>query len=170
MPDFELVLRFPREDEEEEFTALIGLRHRHIRAFFTTTKKGCRSGRYLKALAEQQRGEHITHDQVPSTSLFAFVGSNIVGRVSIRHALNPFLERAGGHIGYAVVPRFRRRGYATEILRQALIIARERLVLDRVLLTCDDDNVGSIKTIERNGGVLENTVTEPDSPKPKRRY
>jgi predicted acetyltransferase len=107
---------------------------------------------------------------VPSTFLFAFAGTSIVGRVSIRHALTPDLERVGGHIGYVVVPAYRRQGYATAILRQALQIARQKLGLTRVLVTCDDDNVGSIKTIEKNGGVLESIVAGPDGDKPKRRY
>lgn len=56
------------------------------------------------------------------------------------------------------------------MLRQSVEIARERLGIGRVLVTCDDDNVGSIKTIEKNGGVLEGVVTGPDLTKPKRRY
>jgi predicted acetyltransferase len=107
---------------------------------------------------------------VPETFLFAFVGKCIVGRVSIRHTLTPFLERFGGHIGYVVVPEYRRQGYATAILRQSLEVARQKLGLTRVLLTCDDDNVGSIRTIEKNGGVLESVVSEPDGGKCKRRY
>jgi predicted acetyltransferase len=63
-----------------------------------------------------------------------------------------------------------RQGYATAILRQSLQIARQKLGLKRVLVTCDDDNVGSIKTIEKNGGVLENIVTGPDGVTRKRRY
>lgn len=88
----------------------------------------------------------------------------------IRHELNDFLLRIGGHIGYTVVPEFRRRGYATEMLRQSLAIARQRFELTRVLVTCDDNNVGSMRTIEKNGGVLENVVTGPDLDTPKRRY
>jgi predicted acetyltransferase len=127
-------------------------------------------GRYLAHLAAQQHGENLPTDLVPSTFLFGFAGPRIVGRVSIRHTLNPFLERVGGHIGYVVVPEFRRRGYATAMLRLSIDIARERLGLSRILLTCDDDNVGSIKTIENNGGVLENIICGPDLLKPKRRY
>jgi predicted acetyltransferase len=126
--------------------------------------------RYLEVLAEQERGENLPASHVPSTFLFAFAGTRIVGRVSIRHSLTPYLERIGGHIGYVVVPEYRRQGYATAILRQSLQIARQKLGLKRVLVTCDDDNVGSIKTIERNGGVLEGIVTDPDGDKPKRRY
>jgi predicted acetyltransferase len=126
--------------------------------------------RYLEVLAEQERGENLPANHVPSTFLFAFAGSTIVGRVSIRHSLTPYLERFGGHIGYVVVPEYRRRGYATAMLRQSLQIARQKLGLTRVLVTCDDDNVGSIRTIEKNGGVLESTVVDPDGDKLKRRY
>ena len=108
---------------------------------------------------------------VPSTLRFGFVGNRIVGRVSIRHTLNDALARKGGHIGYVVLPEFRRRGYATAMLRQALAVARERLRLDRVLLTCDDDNMASIRTIERNAGVLERLVTGTErGERPFRRY
>jgi len=126
--------------------------------------------RYLDVLAEQERGLNLAPNHVPSTFLFAFVGPRIVGRVSIRHSLNAFLERVRGHIGYAVVPEFRRRGYATTILHLSIQIARDKLGLTRILLTCDDDNIGSIRTIEKNGAILENVVTGPDLDKPKRRY
>ena len=126
--------------------------------------------RYLEVLAEHERGENLPADHVPSTFLFAFAGTRIVGRVSIRHSLNPSLEPYGGHIGYVVVPEYRRQGYAAAILRQSLQIARQKLGLTRVLVTCDDDNIGSIKTIEENGGVLESIVTSPEGDTPKRRY
>ncbi|MBP6716864.1 MAG: GNAT family N-acetyltransferase [Acidobacteria bacterium] len=102
--------------------------------------------------------------------LFAFVGDTIVGRVSLRAELSEWHAQYGGHIGYIVVPEYRRRGYATEILRQALLVARDRLKLSRVLVTCDDDNVGSIGTIEKNGGVFERVVSGPEVDTPKRRY
>ena len=60
--------------------------------------------RYLEVLAEQERGENLPPNHVPSTFLFAFAGTSIVGRVAIRHALNAYLERFGGHIGDVVVP------------------------------------------------------------------
>lgn len=165
-----IVLRIPREDEEPEFLHAHRATSPTYPSFLHYYEDGMAFRRYLQVLKEQVRGENLPPGYVPSTFLFAFAGSRIVGRVSIRHSLNAFLERVGGHIGYGVVPEFRRRGYATEILRQATAIAGRQLGLERVLVTCDDDNVASIRTIEKNGGVLENVVTGPDLAKPKRRY
>lgn len=106
---------------------------------------------------------------VPGAFLLAVVDDEIVGRSSIRFALDTEeLRVEGGHLGYGVLRRHRRRGYATEILRQSLIIARSRGV-ERALVTCDDDNVGSATIIEACGGVLESTITASDG-KQRRRY
>lgn len=106
---------------------------------------------------------------VPETFLLAFAEGELVGRVSIRHTLNDFLLQVGGHIGYGVRPAFRRRGYATAILSHALVIVRD-LGVDKALVTCDDDNVASARTIERSGGVLHNVVESPAGGPAKRRY
>lgn len=127
--------------------------------------------RYLDVLDDARGGRLTgTDDLVPETFLFAFVDGEVVGRAALRHRLTPALERDGGHIGYVVVPACRRRGHATEILRQALGMARRSLGLRRVLVTCDASNEGSIRTIEKNGGVLEDVVDGPDLDVPKRRY
>ena len=165
-----LVLRVPRPSEEAEFLRAHRATSPSVPNFLHYYEQGMSFRRYLEVLAERERGEHLPANHVASTFLFAFAGSSIVGRVSIRHALTSYLERVGGHIGYVVVPQYRRQGYATAILRQSLQIARQPLGLTRVLVTCDDDNVGSIKVIEKNGGVLESTVTHPDGDTPKRRY
>jgi predicted acetyltransferase len=166
----DLVLRVPRQSEEAEVLRAHRATSPSVRNFLHYYEEGMPFRRYLEVLAEQERGENLPANHVPSTFLFAFAGTSIVGRVSIRHALNPYLERVGGHIGYVVVPEYRRQGYATAILRQSLQIARQTLGLRRVLVTCDDDNVGSIKTIEKNGGVLESIVAGTEGDAPKRRY
>ncbi len=85
------------------------------------------------------------------------VTDGILGAVNIRHTLNDYLLRYGGHIGYGIRPSCRRRGYAIRMLALALDAAR-RFGLKRVLVTCDKNNVGSARTIQKNGGVLENEV------------
>lgn len=106
---------------------------------------------------------------IAATHLWAIADEAFVGRISIRHALDDALRREGGHIGYDTVPAFRGRGVATEMLRQALPIART-LGLRGVLLTCDDTNVASIRVIDGNGGRLVATrVLAADRP-PKRYY
>ncbi len=75
-----------------------------------------------------------------------------------------------GHIGYAVLPEFRNRSYATQILRASVRFAHDELGLDRVLVTCDDDNAASIRVIEKNGGVFADTYQDATLSRPKRRY
>lgn len=98
---------------------------------------------------------------VPSTTYFAFIGDKIVGTIQIRHKLNDYLFGFGGHIGYGVVPSERRKGYAANMLSMALEKCRE-LGLEKVLVTCANDNIGSARTIMKNGGILENEVLQAD--------
>ena len=124
---------------------------------------------YLKRLEDHRAGVNLPAGYVPATFLAADVGGQLVGRTSIRHRLNDFLTREGGHIGYGVLPGHRRRGYGTEILRQSLIVARAAGI-GRVLVTCDDGNLGSIHIIEACGGQLESTTASAVDGRPVRRY
>jgi predicted acetyltransferase len=94
---------------------------------------------------------------VPVTELWFVEGTDYLGTVIIRHRLTAALERAGGHIGYHVVPEHRRRGHATQMLAQAKLACRE-LGLSEILVTCAEDNLGSRRVIEANGGALDRIV------------
>ncbi|MET4096938.1 GNAT family N-acetyltransferase [Arthrobacter sp. UYCu712] len=101
--------------------------------------------------------------RVPCTYLWIVEGETFIGSLAIRHELNDYLLNEGGHIGYSVRPSARRRGHAATALADALHIARD-LGISRVLVTCHEKNIGSRATIEKNGGIYE------DSRKGKRRY
>jgi predicted acetyltransferase len=128
--------------------------------------------KYVSILPDIKEGLHIPDGHVPSTVLFAFNDAGkIVGRVSIRHQLSEQLINIGGHVGYGVTPSERRKGYATEILKLTVCYLKDtHPELDRILLTCDETNVGSIKTIESNGGEMENVFKTPQMTIGKRRY
>ena len=82
----------------------------------------------------------------------------IIGIVNFRHTLTDFYKDLG-HIGYSVRPSERKKGYATEILKQVLEFAKSQ-GLTKVFLTCKKDNEASKKTILRNGGVLNRSFVK----------
>lgn len=105
---------------------------------------------------DQEVNGPIREGFVRNTTYFVYqaMTDKIVGAVNIRHTLNESLLQAGGHIGDGVRPSERRKGYATEMIRLALDKCRE-LNIDRVMMSCDKDNIGSSKSIMKNGGKLE---------------
>ena len=83
----------------------------------------------------------------------------LLGAVNIRHYLNDYLLKYAGHIGDGIRPSERRKGYATEMIRLALLECK-KLGIYKVLMVCDKDNVGSRKSIVSNGGVLEDEFVD----------
>lgn len=100
---------------------------------------------------------------VPDSTFFCLdTDRNIfVGAVNIRHRLNAGLLRSGGHIGDGIRPSERGKGLGTSMIALALEEC-DKLGIKDVLMCCDDDNIASARTIEKNGGVLENKVTDDD--------
>lgn len=96
---------------------------------------------------------------VPDTTLFCLDEERdiFVGAVNIRHYLNDALLLNGGHIGDGVRPTERRKGVATKMIGLALQECK-KIGLDRVLMVCDKNNIGSSKSIQNNGGILENEI------------
>lgn len=113
---------------------------------------------YKTWLDHTYKFETVNTSFVPAHTYFLVQeNKKIIGAVNIRHYLNEYLLNFGGHIGYGVRPSERKKGYASLMLSMALPIAKE-LGINKALITCDKNNVGSAKTIINNGGVLENEV------------
>lgn len=116
---------------------------------------------WLHKIQDENVKEKVKEGRVQSTLYLGIRKSDnrIIGTIQIRHELNEYLLNIGGHIGDGVRPSERRKGYATEMIRLALEKCKE-IGLDKVLITCNKDNIGSRKSIQNNGGILENETLD----------
>jgi predicted acetyltransferase len=126
-----------------------------IRTFGPNWREPAAFAEYVAWLLDLQLEETPRPDGwVPATTLWYVEGDEYLGRLNVRHRLTPVLLELGGHIGYDVRRSARRRGHATAMLAGGLAVAAG-MGIDRALITCDVDNVGSRRVIEINGGVFE---------------
>ncbi len=110
---------------------------------------------FLERLQQCALGSEIAQGYAPHETFWLVEdGVNVVGVSNLRLELNDNLRKDGGHIGYGIRPSARRRGLATLILKETLRKARERGIT-RALVTAEKGNIGSIKTILKNGGVFD---------------
>ncbi len=165
----QLILRTPSLADEAAFDLVRDIPNQNGQTFLLNYTPQMPYREFLKICEDQSQVINLPKGFVPATFYFGFVEGKIVGRLSFRWELNDFLLKVGGHIGYAVIPSEQRKGYASEMLAQALLIARQK-GMKKILLTCDEGNLGSMKTIERNKGVLEDIYSGPGASVPKRRY
>lgn len=112
---------------------------------------------YLARMRVLAKGENIPDGDVPRHTYFLMCGEKIIGRSEIRRELNAELENKGGHIGADIRRSERKKGFGTLILKLTLEKAKE-LGLEKVLLSCDKNNVASAKTIEKCGGVFDKEI------------
>lgn len=113
-------------------------------------------------LNDNEQGRNLPEGWVPD-STFWLINENkrILGVVNIRHRLTEILLNSGGHIGYGIRPSERRKGYATKLLSLALEKSKE-VGIRKALVLCNEDNIGSFKTIINNGGIPDSDFVEED--------
>ncbi len=122
---------------------------------------------FVKKMRDYEKGKNLPKGYVPASYYWLVDNLEFIGETTIRHRLTEALKKEGGHIGYGIRPTKRKRGYGTKILALALQKAK-KLGIKKVLITCDDDNIGSWKIIEANGGILQDKIRYKG--KLKRRY
>ncbi|MDB6186274.1 GNAT family N-acetyltransferase [Gemella haemolysans] len=108
-----------------------------------------------------KKKESLTPGFVTAHTFFALDNNKIVGIINARHELNDYLLNFGGHIGYSVRKSERRKGYAKAMLSYTVDFLFS-LGLEKILITCDKNNIASKRTIESCGGILENEVATED--------
>lgn len=116
---------------------------------------------WIKQSYEYENPENVPAHWV-SAEQFVLVREcdhRIVGMIQLRHVLNDYLLNYGGHIGYSVRPSERRKGYATYMLGELIQICKDK-GMDKLLVTCLNDNKASCKTILHHGGIYEDTRYE----------
>lgn len=130
-----------------------------IRALKEFEKEGRNEGNpkdvegYIKRAKQFDKGE-VPRGMVRASTLWLVDKNQFIGRIGIRHTLNTKLKKFGGHIGYAIRPGKRKKGYGYKALELALKKAKI-IGLKKVMVTCDDDNIASQKIIEKHGGKLK---------------
>ncbi|MDR0862537.1 MAG: GNAT family N-acetyltransferase [Oscillospiraceae bacterium] len=152
---------FPRAEYEDGATAYIREFHDHASQVNGAggLERYLRDHTYSEWLAKVRADADIANvppGKVPSLTYFYVRESDdkIIGMINIRLALNDFLRTEGGHIGYSIRPTERRRGYGTQMLREALEFCAP-IGLREVILTCDKSNPASSGVIKNCGGVLD---------------
>lgn len=114
---------------------------------------------WLLKINKESKGENLLPNRVAATTYILIRNSDnkVLGIYNIRHELNDFLLKFGGHIGYSIRPSERKKGYGTEGLKLALEETK-KLDIKKVLITCNVKNIASSKVIENCGGILENII------------
>jgi predicted acetyltransferase len=102
-----------------------------------------------------------TAPRTTETLLWLVDGENFIGGVCLRHSLTKNLERWGGNIDFAIQPNFRGKGYGRSILRFARNFAKNNLEMEKLLVTCEEANLGARRVIEANDGEVTSRGEHP---------
>ena len=152
--------RLPELKDKEEIISYIEEHYAHNEKSLSASNK-LTSTKYEEWVEKIHNNVNIP-DEVwgKSYTYLAFdENDNLVGFISIRHDLSDELVEKYGHIGYGVRPHERRKGYASKMLKFALEECK-KLGLNKVILGCYKENIGSAKTIQKNGGKLIREVND----------
>jgi predicted acetyltransferase len=166
---FMLVLAKPARSHKEALLDAVREFHAAGEYDITAEQLGAQFEDLIQRLDRSNDPAAAAPGELPYEDFWMMDGEIWIGKLTLRTTINEQYLHAGGHIGYEIRPSMRRRGYGTALLRLGLEKARGR-GLTRVLLTCDETNLGSRKVIENNAGQLENLVEVKGQTVRKMRY
>lgn len=118
---------------------------------------------WITFVENSKQKDTVKEGYVTAHTFLIMNDNDLVGIINARHDLNDYLFNFGGHIGYSIRKSKRGNGYAKEALKQACEFLFSSIGLEKILVTCDKNNIASKKTIEYCGGILENEIPKADS-------
>ena len=161
-----LILRVPTEEDENLILEMV---HEFKNNAEKTIPGSCSIESFenyqdwLEKIEKYSNKELLSDGKVPSTQFIAVrkEDNKMIGFVNLRHELNDYLFKFGGHIGASVRPSERRKGYATELIKICFEYCKELGIKD-ILITCKDWNIASKTSIMKAGGKFENIEIDHD--------
>lgn len=146
-------LRKPRLEDNEKLKDYIEEHHANGEMSISASNR-------MPTMAYEEWIEKLKHDESGENKEWGISetyiledNNKVIGMLNIRYTLSEEMADIYGHIGYGVRPSERRKGYATYMLKEALIKCKEK-GMSEVILGCYEDNLGSNKTIINNKGIL----------------
>lgn len=108
------------------------------------------------------KGINVPEGWVPCSSYWLVDASDeVIGVIRIRHRVdNEFLQIIG-HVGYEIKSTCRKQGYGSKLLKLGLVEAK-KIGLQKVLITCEEDNIGSKRIIEKFNGMYKKRLVDED--------
>ena len=161
-----LILREPNKEDEEQILEIVSEFKKNLEQSIPGSSgiEGYISfDEWLTKIKYASQKETVTAGRVVSTQFVSvrICDNKIVGFVNLRHELNDYLLKFGGHIGASIRPSERNKGYGTEQIKLCVKHCNDLGISD-ILITCKDWNIASKTSIMNAGGKFENTEVDPD--------
>lgn len=167
-----LILRFPTKEDEDEMLEMVNEFKENSESRIPGASNIETSENYtawLNKLETHRSKKTLPEGKVLSTTFITVrkEDNKIIGIVNLRHELNDYLLKFGGHIGGSIRPSERRKGYSTEQLKICFEYYKTLGIKD-ILITCKDWNVASKTSIMHSGGKFESVEVDSDGNKLER--
>lgn len=150
------VLDFYQEFEENNSTCIGFMLHNNY-------------DKWLEHMINRKNNTNLPEGFVRENFYLCYENNVLIGVFSLKFELTDYLFKFGGHIGYAVRPSCRNKGYGNTILNEGLTIAKS-YGFKEVLLVVDDDNIASEKIIIKNNGIYLNSIYDNNESVMVKRY
>lgn len=107
--------------------------------------------KWLKEKSDMSKGINLPEGYIPCTTYWVMLNNKVIGLANIKHYLNDYLRKKGGHLGLSIAKEYRGQGLGYEVLKLLIKKAREDFCIEDILLTNDPENIASRKLCEKAG-------------------